>query len=69
MLFLFSFFISPDSAALRPLRFEKGGFYMKKYIALTVFCLAVAVTAVCMGRTPPEILGETADVSYSQTAV
>lgn len=42
---------------------------MKKYIALTVFCLAVAVAAVCMGRTPPEIPGETADVSYSQTAV
>lgn len=42
---------------------------MKKYIALTVFCLAVAATAVCMGRTPPEIPEGIADASYSQTAV
>lgn len=43
---------------------------MKKYIALTVFCLAVAVTAVCMGKTVPEIPEEnTADISYSQSVL
>lgn len=42
---------------------------MKKYIALTVFCLIIAVAAVYMGRATPEIPEETADVSYSQTAI
>lgn len=43
---------------------------MKKYIALTVFCLAVAAAAVCMGKTVPEIPEENAsDISYSQSVL
>lgn len=43
---------------------------MKKYVALTVFCLAVAITAVCMGRSVPEIPKENAaDISYSQSVL
>lgn len=41
---------------------------MKKYVALTVFCLAIAVAAICMGNAKPEVpVEETADISYSQT--